>query len=94
MLLYLPRWMEVLIALSRLPERKRYPQSLYRVCPTSPSHTKTLLKILQSHDLIRIDKHNRIRWIQLTPQGQTLSQHLLQSRWILASLFREQMKAP
>lgn len=88
--LYLPRWMEVIIALSRLPEEKRYPQRLYRLCPTSQSHTKTVLKTFQHYDLIRIHPNTRIRWIKLTPQAEALSQHLLQVRWILSSLFREQ----
>ena len=88
-LLYLPSWMEVLIALSRLPENKRYPQRLYRDCPTSTSHTKTILKTFHRCQLIRIDQKSRIRWIALTPSGQTLSQHLMQTRWTLASLLRE-----
>ncbi len=89
-LLYIPRWMEVLIALQRLPESKRYPQHLYRACPACVSHTKTVLKQLQRYDLIRTDKKGHIRWINLTPQGRTLSQHLMQVRWTLVSLFREQ----
>jgi predicted transcriptional regulator len=89
-LLYLPRWMEVLIALERLPESKRYPQRLYRTCPACVSHTKTVLKQLQRYHLIRTDKKGHIRWINLTPQGRTLIQHLTQVRWTLASLYREQ----
>jgi predicted transcriptional regulator len=88
-LLYLPRWMEVLIALDHLPPAKRYPQRLYRECPVSASHTKTVLQTLRYHGLISIDQRGRIRWISLTPQGQQLSQQLLQVRWTVASLLPE-----
>lgn len=88
-LLYLPRWMEILITLEGLPDNKRYPQSLYRACPTCSSHTKTILKKLRYYEIIHIDKKGKIRWIQLTPKGQQLSHHLLQIRWTLASIFKE-----
>ena len=89
-LLYLPRWMEVLISIARLPGNQRYPQRLYRECPVCSSHIKTVLKALQAHQLIHVDRTGRIRWIRLTSQGESLSQHLLQVRWLLASIFREQ----
>lgn len=89
-LLYFPRWMEVLIAIARLPKHKRYPQKLYRAAPSCASHIKTVLKALEAHRLIRIDRTTRIRWIHMTFQGETLSQHLLQVRWRLASLFPQQ----
>lgn len=88
--LYFPRWMEVLIAIARLPPSQRYPQKLYRTCPSCASHIKTLLKVLQAHDLIRINPRGHIRWIRLTRQGQTLSQHLMQVRWCLASVFHQE----
>ena len=87
--LYLPRWQEVLIAIFKLSETQRYPQKLYRVCPTSSSHAKTIIKTLHYYNLIHINKKGSRRFLKLTSQGETLSQHLIQVRWILSSLFRD-----
>jgi len=71
--LYLPRWQEVLIAIFKLPETQRYPQRLYRVCPTSSSHAKTIIKTLNRLQLIRIDKTSSRRFLKLTPKAKHLA---------------------
>lgn len=88
-LLFMPRWIEVLVALYRLPDAKRYQQQLYRACPGSCSHTKVLLRTFCQYGLIRIKKTGYINWIVFTPQGEKLSEQLMQARWTLISLVRE-----
>ncbi len=88
-LLFMPRWIEVLVALYRLDEVKRYQQQLYRACPGSCSHTKVLLRTFCEYGLIRIKRTSYINWIVFTPQGEKLSEQLMQARWTLISLVRE-----
>ena len=85
-LLYLPRWVEVLIALYRLPADKRYLQQLYRVAPGSSSHIKELMKAFQKHGLVRVKKTEYIHFLVLTQQGAKLGEQLTQARWTLLSL--------
>ncbi len=76
-LLYLPKWLEVLMKINNAPENKRYSQKLQRVLKMSINHLRAILKRLENENFIQIYPSKKIKWIILTDKGKEVSQAVM-----------------
>lgn len=78
--LYLPRWNDVLVEISRTPNQYRYCQKLNRGIKASSNHIRAIVKLLEQNRLVEIIPSPKIKRIRLTEKGDRVTLYFLKIR--------------
>lgn len=82
-IIYLPKWVELLVTLYNMPDNERYCQRLYRKLKMNSSHVRTMIHHLEKHSLIKRVPDRKIRYITLTEKGNMLAELMLRIKTVL-----------
>ena len=76
-LIYLPKWSDVLIAIYKSPESKRYCQKIAHNVDSTNNHIRAIVKALEELKLVEIVPTKKIKQIYLTEKGKGVALALL-----------------
>lgn len=72
-LLYFPRWSDVLLEIYKSPAHRRYCQRLNRRVKASMNHLRSIVRILEQDKLVEIVPTRKIKKIFLTQKGRRIA---------------------
>ncbi len=75
--IYLPKWNEVLVALYRAPDYRRYCQKINHQVESSANHIREIVKQLTKKKLIEIFATKKIKRIFVTDKGKRVAISIL-----------------
>lgn len=76
-LLYLPKWSKIITEIYKTPEHYRYCQKINRGVKASLNHLRTVIKLLETAQLIEIVPTKKIKRINLTEKGKRVAVYIL-----------------
>jgi len=82
-IIYLPKWIEVLVTLHSMSDGERYCQRLYRKLKMNSGHVRTMINHLERLRLIKRVPEKKIRRITLTKKGLVLAELALRMKFVL-----------
>ena len=81
--LFLPRWTEVVLVLSKLDYKDRYYQRLLRHTRAASSYVREVLPSLEEAGFLEVKPSGRINRLVLTASGNQLAFHLSETAKLL-----------